>query len=84
MQALADKIITELSQFNPVIKKASTGSIYIAFNGSKIREVRIANHPGHKLKRNVWELRSDAMSKRDRFNRVYNSNSVAQLIKDFK
>lgn len=84
MKDLANKIISELSAFSPVITQASTGSIYISFTGSKVREVRISNHSGHKLKRNVWELRTDAMSKRDGSNRIYNSKSVSQLIKDFK
>ena len=84
MKKLSDKIIAALSSFNPVVHVANSGSIYISFTGSKVREVRLGNHSGHKLKRNVWELRSDAMTIRGKFNRIYNVNSIDQLIKDFK
>lgn len=84
MKRLVELVVSELKQFNPVVHEASSGSFYVSFTGSKIREIRIGNHSGHKLKRNVWELRSDAMTSRGQFNRVYNINAVNQLIKDFK
>ena len=85
MKSLVDKITSELTEFKPVVNIASSGSIYISFTGSKVREVRIADHAGHKLKRNVWELRSDAMtSRKNPSNRVYNFSAISQLIRDFK
>ena len=84
MQDIAEKIISELRCFDPIVKQATTGSIYIELKGSKVLEIRISNHSGHKLKRNVWEVRSDAMTKRSKFNRVYNVKSLSQMIKDLK
>jgi len=85
MNKYLELILKGLSQFNPVVVTASTGSIYISFEGSKVREIRIANHKGHKAKRNVWELRTDAMTCRGKNNnRTYNVNSINSLIADFK
>ena len=86
MQAsqIAARIEAELSNFHLCTTASSSGSVYMHFVGSKVKQIRIANHKGHKLKRNVWEVRSDAMTSRSQFNRVYNVNAVNQLIRDFK
>lgn len=81
---VVEKIVRELSKFNPVVTIADTGSIYIKLTGSKVREIRVSNHKGHNLKRNVWEVRSDAMTSRGKFNRVYHVSAINQLIRDFK
>ena len=85
---MLDKIVTALKAFSPVVHEADSGSVYISFTGSKVREIRISNHTGHKLKRNVWQVRSDAMTTRGKNkaanNRVYNVKDVTQLVKDFK
>jgi hypothetical protein len=78
-------ILSELARFNPVVTVASTGSTYIEFSGSKVKCVRVANHTGHKLARNVWQLRTDAMTARGKNNnRIYNVNAINQLIAEFK
>ena len=80
-----EKIMQSLSIFSPKLHQAPTGSVYISFTGSKVREIRISNHTGQKLKPNVWQLRSDAMtSRKNPKNRVYNTKDVNQLISDFK
>lgn len=86
MKNAVAQIVNALTQFNPVVHESSSGSFYISFTGSKVREIRVSNHTGHKLKRNVWQVRSDAMSSRDpkNNNRVYNVNAINQLIKEFK
>ena len=82
---MIELIVNSLSQFSPVVHKADSGSVYISFTGSKVREIRISNHTGHKLKPNVWQLRSDAMtSRKNPKNRVYNTKDINQMIKDFK
>ncbi len=82
---LTEQLVQGLSEFNPVVTLAPTGSVYVKFTGSKVKEVRISNHKGHKLSRNTWELRSDAMtSRKNPANRVYNSRDVKSLIKDFR
>tara|TARA_Y100000310_G_scaffold204539_1_gene204775 strand:- start:146 stop:400 length:255 start_codon:yes stop_codon:yes gene_type:complete len=84
MKKLADKLMNELKVFEPSMVTAPTGSIYIQFANSKIKQVRIANHPGRKTSRNCWELRSDSCSIRKPSGRIYNARDIANLIKDFK
>lgn len=82
---MIELIVNSLSQFSPVVHKADSGSVYISFTDSKVREIRISNHTGHKLKPNVWQLRPDAMtSRKNPKNRVYNTKDINQMIKDFK
>lgn len=82
---MVNLIVSKLSQFNPQVYTAPTGSVYISFSGSKVREIRISDHSGQKLKRNVWQLRTDAMtSRKNPSNRVYNVKDVDNMIKDFK
>jgi hypothetical protein len=83
--AYVDQLIRELERFCPQVYRAESGSVYIRFSGSRVREIRIADHKGHRLSRNVWELRSDAMtSRKNPANRVYNHRDVKALIKDFR
>jgi|9_EtaG_2_1085328.scaffolds.fasta_scaffold23273_4 hypothetical protein len=84
IKQLVVKLVTELSAYSPVIKECSTGSVYITFSGSKVKQVRVSNRSGHKNKPNHWELRTYAMTKRNGSTRIYNSKSINQLIKDFK
>ena len=82
---MIELILKSLSEFSPVVHEAKSGSVYISFTGSKVREIRISNHSGHKLKPNVWQLRSDAMTSRKQpKNRIYNTKDINQMIKDFK
>jgi hypothetical protein len=81
---LVKKLVSELSSYSPVVKECSTGSVYITFSDSKVKQVRVSNHNGHKKKLNHWELRTDAMTKRNGSVRIYNSKAINQLIKDFK
>lgn len=81
---LVNHIVHELQAYKPVVKECSTGSFYITFSDSKVKQLRVANHGGHKLKPYHWELRTDVMSKRSGTVRVYNSRSISQLLNDFK
>lgn len=82
---MIELIVNALKEFNPEVHTATSGSTYIKFTGSKVREIRISNHSGHKLKPNVWELRSDSMTTRKNpKNRVYNFKDVNKMIKEFK
>lgn len=83
---MINKIVSELSKFNPEVKISGTGSAYISFTGSKVKRVRISDHAGHKLKRNTWEIRSDAMTcrKSRNNNRVYNAKDIDKFIKEFR
>ena len=74
----------ELSAFNPIAVQAGTGSIYISFDGIKIKQIRIANHNGRKVGGHRWEVRTDASNKRLPKHRIYNSNSVMRMCSDFK
>lgn len=78
-----DLIASKLGEHIADVHYAPTGSIYIKFYGTKVREIRIGNHNSQKLKRNVWQLRSDAMTHRSQFNRIYNVRDVQKLIADF-
>jgi hypothetical protein len=81
---LLSHLKTALSDYEFEVSQPSTGSVYISFTGTKVKQIRIANHAGHKSSRNCWELRTDAMTSRKGGNRVYNFRAVNQLIKDFK
>ncbi len=81
---MISKIMRALKMFSPELVTASTGSVYIKFTGSKVKQIRIANHPGQKTSRNCWELRSDAGNQRRKDGRIYNFRSVDLLIADFK
>lgn len=78
-----DLIASKLGEHIDTIHYAPTGSIYIKFCGTTVREIRIGNHNSQKLKRNVWQLRSDAMTHRTPHNRVYNVRDVRKLIAEF-
>lgn len=85
MKLQAAIIVKALDRFNPIVTVAKSGSIYITLSGSKVKQIRLANHNGHNLKRNVWQLRSDAMTTRKNpQNRIYNISAINQLIKDIK
>lgn len=85
MKSITNKIESELAEFSPVFSKSKTGSVYVSFSNSTIKGVRISDHNGHKLKQNVWQLRSDAMtSRKNPKNRVYNVKDLSLLISDFK
>lgn len=84
MKKLSVKLENALKEFNPVVKISKTGSIYIKLSGNKIKEIRIADHNGRGLSRNVWELRTDAMTHRDKFNRVYNRKDLNKMVADLK
>ena len=73
-------VIGDLSNFNPRLVIASTGSCYIHLTGSKVRCIRIANHKGHKESKCYWQLRTDVCSSRKGMVRIY--NDAARLIAD--
>lgn len=76
--------MTELSAFNPVVAQADTGSIYVSFDGIKVKQIRIANHNGRKVGGHHWEVRTDASNKRLPKHRIYNSKSIMKMCSDFK
>lgn len=80
---LAEILMKELEHLSPKLTICETGSIYVKLIG-KIKQIRIANHKGRKTSRNCWELRSDAMTTRKNLTRIYNINSLYQLISDLK
>jgi hypothetical protein len=80
---MISKILKALKQYQPEVRQAGTGTFYIKFTGSKVKQIRIANHPGQKTSRNCWELRSDSQNQRRKDGRIYNFRSVDQLIADF-
>lgn len=82
MLNIAKKLSKALQQFNPEIKTSSSGSIYIKLSGCKVKQIRVANHPGRKTGASSWELRSDAVTGRYRTGRVYSINAVNLLIAD--
>ena len=75
-------VVEGLAKFNPVVKVACTGSVYIKLTGTKVKEIRVANHNGRKISKNVWQLRTDAMTHRYKFNRIYNVKDINQMISD--
>ena len=84
MNSAVAKIVKALSNYSPSVITASTGSVYIMLTGSKVRQIRVANHAGQKSKRNCWELRSDVGTKRYGSVRIYGASAINQLIGDFK
>ena len=80
---LAIKVSEELAAFEHVLVIATTGTAYITFACSKINKIRIANHGGHQMKANQWELRTDACTKRCGARRIYNAKALSSLIADF-
>jgi hypothetical protein len=86
MDTIITNIVNTLVKFSPTVHKSTSGSVYISFTDSKVKTIRFANHTGHKLKRNEWEVRTDVMTSRSKKNnnRIYNVNSINQLLKDFK
>ena len=82
--ATALKIIIALKKYKPELKRSTSGSVYIKFSGSKVKQIRVANHPGRKTSRNCWEVRSDVQNQRRSDGRIYNFRSVDMLIADFK
>lgn len=82
MEKYASMICRALSGNVADVHYAPTGSIYIKLQGLKVREIRLGNHNSQKLKRNVWQLRTDAMTHREKFNRTYNVLDVQKLISD--
>ena len=84
MDNLVRRIVKSLAKYSPEVIEASTGSIYIMLTGSKVRQIRVANHPGNEPKRNCWELRSDVCTKRYGSVRVYNNSAIDRLIADIK
>lgn len=80
-----EKLMSALGHLQPELTVSDSGSFYISLIGSKVRQIRVSNHSGHKLKRNVWELRSDAMTSRKKpFNRVYNIKDINVLISELR
>jgi hypothetical protein len=76
-------LVRELSAHKFRILTPDSGSIYMIFEGTKVKQVRISNHKGRKPKRNCWELRTDASTSRKGSNRIYSAGSFQQLINDF-
>ncbi len=81
---MISKLIGALKSYNPVVKSSVTGSVYIKLSNSKVKQIRIANHPGRKTSKNCWELRSDVQNQRRKGGRIYNFKSINMLIADFK
>lgn len=81
---MISKILSALKQYKPEVRTSGTGSVYIKFTGSKVKQIRVANHPGRKTSRNCWEVRSDVQNQRRSDGRIYNFRSVDMLIADFK
>lgn len=85
MNKLAEQIVKNTLHLQPEMKVASTGSIYISFaNCKKVRGIRLADHTGHKTKPRIWEVRKDAMTSRNKTNRIYNINAVNAMINELK
>ena len=80
----AIKIIIALKKYKPELKRSASGSVYIKLSGSKVKQIRVSNHPGRKTSRNCWEIRSDVQNQRRSDGRIYNFRSVNMLIADFK
>lgn len=81
---MINKITNALIEYNPAVKASPSGSVYIKLTGSKVKQIRVANHPGRKTSRNCWELRSDVQNQRRKDGRIYNFKSVNALINDIK
>ena len=53
-------------------------SVYIRIENSKVKQIRVSNHNGHKSSGNCLEFRTDAMTSEK--NGVYNMSSIDRLI----
>ena len=76
----ANKLMNNLSAFNPELVIASTGSCYVHLTNSKVKCIRVANHTGHKEKPKTWQLRCDVSSSRNGTNRIY--TDINRLLSD--
>ena len=74
------RLVGALSNFNPKLVIASTGSCYVYLANCKVKCIRVANHTGHKEQKCTWQLRSDVSSSRKGRCRIY--TNTARLISD--
>ncbi|CAL9989041.1 hypothetical protein VPHD479_0306 [Vibrio phage D479] len=84
MEHIAKQVMTAVAHLNPTLTIAPTGSIYIYVTGQKVKQIRLADHGGHTPKRGSWEIRSDAMTKRNVSTRVYHTSSLNACLRDLE
>lgn len=75
-------LVEGLARFNPVVKVARTGTVYIKLTGNTVKEIRISNHKSRRRDENVWQLRPGVSSHIYKSNRVYNAKDIDQMISD--
>jgi hypothetical protein len=89
MKNVIENLHKKLSIYYVTKHVADTGSAYFRFPFPKPKQkvvlIRVGNHNANSNRPNVWQVRSDCMTKRYKNgHRIYNVNSVDQMLIDLE
>lgn len=78
-------LTVDLAKYNVSLHQADTGSAYFRFPFyHKLKMIRVSDHRINSPRNGVWELRSDAMTKRYKGGRIYNIKDINLMLSDLE